>query len=247
MAGHSKWHNIQRRKGKQDAVRGQLFTKISRDIYHAAKEGGGNPDTNFRLKVAVERARQSNLSADSIQRTIAKATGTLEGVTYEEIQYEGYGPHGVAILIDIVTDNRNRTAADIRHIFKKRGGNLGEAGSVAWMFERVGQISAPMNAQTDEESLMLELIEAGASDVEANDGVLQIQTAPEAFRAVRDTLDAMDIPYEDAELTYLPSTTVALTADAADEVDELIEALEAHDDVQTVYSNAVFPSGEEEL
>lgn len=247
MAGHSKWHNIQRRKGKQDAVRGQLFTKISRDIYHAAKEGGGNPDTNFRLKVAVERARQSNLSADSIQRTIAKATGTLEGVTYEEIQYEGYGPHGVAILIDIVTDNRNRTAADIRHIFKKRGGNLGEAGSVAWMFERVGQISAPMNAQTDEESLMLELIEAGASDVEANDGVLQIQTAPEAFRAVRDTLDAMDIPYEDAELTYLPSTTVALTADAVDEVDELIEALEAHDDVQTVYSNAVFPSGEEEL
>lgn len=141
MSGHSKWHNIQRRKGKQDAVRGQLFTKLSKDIYQAAREGGGNPDTNFRLKTAIERARANNLPAENIARTIAKATGTLEGVTYEELLYEGFGPHGVALLIEIVTDNRNRTAADVRHIFRKRGGSLGESGSVAWMFQRQGQIT----------------------------------------------------------------------------------------------------------
>ncbi|MCL6636800.1 MAG: YebC/PmpR family DNA-binding transcriptional regulator, partial [Alicyclobacillus sp.] len=138
MAGHSKWHNIQRHKGKQDALRGQLFTKLSRDIYLAAKEGGGNPGTNFRLKTAIERAKEHNLPADSIARTIAKATGAVQGVTYEELVYEGYGPHGVAVMLEIVTDNRNRTAADIRHIFHKRGGSLGESGCVAWMFDRIG-------------------------------------------------------------------------------------------------------------
>ncbi|GEO24222.1 putative transcriptional regulatory protein [Alicyclobacillus acidoterrestris] len=246
MSGHSKWHNIQRRKGKQDAVRGQLFTKLSRDIYLAAKEGGGNPETNFRLKVAIERAKQSNLPADNIARTIAKATGTLEGVTYEEIQYEGYAPHGVAVLIDIVTDNRNRTAADIRHIFKKRGGSLGESGSVAWMFTRTGQISCSKSQVTDAEAFMLAVIEAGADDVEESDDAFLITTSVESFRDVRSAIESMGIDYEDAELTYVPSTTVEVSGEAADEVFGLIEALEAHDDVQNVYHNADAPDDEEE-
>ncbi|MFB5192087.1 YebC/PmpR family DNA-binding transcriptional regulator [Alicyclobacillus fastidiosus] len=246
MSGHSKWHNIQRRKGKQDAVRGQLFTKLSRDVYLAAKEGGGNPDTNFRLKVAIERAKQSNLPADNITRTIAKATGSLEGVTYEEIQYEGYAPHGVAVLLDIVTDNRNRTAADVRHIFKKRGGNLAESGAVAWMFTRTGQISVERARVTDAEAFMLEVIEAGADDVEESDDVFLITTSVEAFRSVRSAIEAMGLEYEDAELTYVPSTTVEVQDEAADDVFGLIEALEAHDDVQTVYHNAVTPDDEED-
>ncbi|WAH38419.1 YebC/PmpR family DNA-binding transcriptional regulator [Alicyclobacillus dauci] len=246
MSGHSKWHNIQRRKGKQDAVRGQLFTKLSRDVYLAAKEGGGNPETNFRLKVAIERAKQSNLPAENISRTIAKATGTLEGVTYEEIQYEGYGPQGVAILLDIVTDNRNRTAADIRHIFKKRGGNLGESGAVAWMFTRRGQITVDKANVGDSEEFMLTVIEAGADDVEETEDEFLITTSVELFRPVRQTLESMNIAYEDAELTYVPSTTVELSDEAKDEVFDLIEALEEHDDVQTVYSNVAFSEDDED-
>lgn len=244
MAGHSKWHNIQRRKGKQDAVRGQLFTRLSKDIYQAAKEGGANPDTNFRLKVAIDRAKQNNLPADSITRTIAKATGTLEGVTYEEIQYEGYGPNGVAILIDIVTDNRNRTAADIRHIFKKRGGSLAEAGAVAWMFNRIGQITIPKEAASDPESLMLNAIEFGATDVEETDEEFVITTEPEMFMQVRDGLEQQNVNCEDAQLTYVPSTTIDVSSEAADDVDSLITALEENDDVQTVYHNANFVESE---
>lgn len=240
MAGHSKWHNIQRRKGKQDAVKGQLFTQLSRDVYLAAKEGGGNPETNFRLKAAIDKAKASNLPADNIARTIAKATGTLEGVSYEEMLYEGYGPHGVAILLDIVTDNRNRTAADMRHIFKKRGGNLAESGAVAWMFERVGQLSVEKDQVSDGETLMLELIEVGAEDVEETDTDYFVRTSPESFTAVRDLVERLSLRYEDAMLTYVPSTTVPVNGEAADEVYDLIEALEAQDDVQTVYSNAEF-------
>lgn len=246
MSGHSKWHNIQRRKGKQDSMRGQLFTRLSKDVYQAAKEGGGNPETNFRLKVAVDRAKSSNLSADSIARTIAKATGTLAGVTYEELQYEGFGPHGIAILIDIVTDNRNRTAADIRHLFKKRGGNLGESGVVAWMFQRQGQISVAKSAIEDGEALMLLAIEAGASDVEESPSHYVLITEPESFRTVRTALESQGIAYEEAELTYEPSTTVALSDEALDEVLDLLDALEALDDVQTVYSNVLLENDQEE-
>lgn len=247
MSGHSKWHNIQRRKGKQDSIRGQLFTRLSRDVYQAAKEGGGNPETNFRLKVAIERAKSSNLSAESITRTIAKATGTLEGVTYEELQYEGFGPHGVAILIDIVTDNRNRTAADVRHIFKKRGGNLGESGVVAWMFHRQGQIIVTKSSVDDGEALMLTAIEAGAMDVEETALNYLILTEPESFRSVRVALEQTGIRYEEAELTYEPSTTVELSDEALEEVLDLLEALEAYDDVQTVYSNVHFESESSEF
>jgi YebC/PmpR family DNA-binding regulatory protein len=242
MAGHSKWHNIQRRKGKQDSLRGQLFTKLSRDIYNAAKEGGGNPETNFRLKVAIERARENNLPLENIQRTIAKATGALKGVTYEELLYEGYGPGGVAVMLEIVTDNRNRTAADVRHIFSKRGGNLGESGCVNWMFRRVGQIvvrKADCPLSTDD--LMLAALEAGADDVEEAEETYVIITAPDQFAAVRDALEARQLPIEDAELTYVPLSTVPVSDDVADAVMDLIDALEAHDDVQNVYTNAEWP------
>lgn len=241
MSGHSKWHNIQRRKGKQDALRGQLFTRLSRDIYHAAKEGGGNPDTNFRLKVAIERAKQSNLPADSIARTIAKATGTLQGVTYEEVLYEGYGPGGVAVLLEIVTDNRNRTAADIRHIFKKRGGNLGESGSVAWMFERLGRITIAANGGVSYDDLLLTAIEAGATDLKEENGQYVVTTEPEAFAGVRSKLEAAGLMLDDAELVYEPKVTMDVVGETADSVIGLLEALENHDDVQTVYSNANFP------
>lgn len=238
MSGHSKWHNIQRRKGKQDAVRGQLFTKLSRDVYLAAKEGGGNPDTNFRLKVAIERARQSNLPAENISRTIAKATGTLAGVTYEEVIYEGYGPYGVAVMLEIVTDNRNRTAADVRHIFSKRGGNLGESGCVAWMFKRVGAITIlKEGCPADSDTVLLQALEAGAEDVKEFDEAYEITTAPEMFTSVRDEIEKMGYSLEDAELTYQADTLVALDEEKSETVMDLIDALEAHDDVQNVYTN----------
>ncbi len=238
MSGHSKWHNIQRRKGKQDAVRGQLFTKLSRDVYRAAKEGGGNPETNFRLKVALERAKQSNLPADNIARTIAKATGTMPGVTYEEIIYEGYGPGGIAVMLDIVTDNRNRTAADIRHIFSKRGGNLGESGCVAWMFKRVGELTiAKDGCPLDADDLMMLALEAGAEDVKETDEEFVVVTEPETFTQVRDALEQSKLTLSDAEITYEPQTTMTVSGEQADAVLDLIDALEAHDDVQDVYAN----------
>ncbi|WP_062307524.1 YebC/PmpR family DNA-binding transcriptional regulator [Alicyclobacillus sendaiensis] len=236
MAGHSKWHNIQRRKGKQDAIRGQLFTKLSKDIYQAAREGGGNPETNFRLRVAIERARANNLPMENIQRTIAKATGQLEGVTYEELLYEGYGPHGVALLLEILTDNRNRTAAEVRHLFRKHGGNLAESGAVAWMFQRFGEIVVPKD-KVDADELMMVALEAGAEDVIERSRTYVVKTAPDNFRAVRMSLEEKGIPYEEASLTYEASTKMDLPEDALEQVYDLVEALESLDDVQTVYTN----------
>ncbi|MBX5436977.1 MAG: YebC/PmpR family DNA-binding transcriptional regulator [Alicyclobacillaceae bacterium] len=238
MAGHSKWHNIQRRKGKQDAIRGQLFTKLCRDIYQAAKEAGGNPDTNFRLKVAIERARSANVPVDTITRTIAKATGSVEGVQYEELTYEGYGPGGIAVMLDIVTDNRNRTAAEIRHIFSKRGGSLGEAGCVSWMFRRIGSLVVVKEGLAiSGDDLMMLALEAGADDVREEADVYEIVTAPEAFTAVRDALEQAGVKLEDAELTYEPNATVQVAGEQADAILSLMEALEQHDDVQNVYTN----------
>ena len=238
MSGHSKWHNIQRRKGKQDSVRGVLFTKLSRDIYQAAKEGGGNPDVNFRLKVAIDRARQSNLPMESINRTIAKATGTLEGVTYEELVYEGYGPSGVALLMEIVTDNRNRTAADVRHILSKRGGNLGESGCVAWMFRRVGRMTISKESTNFTlDDVILAALESGADDVRESDEEYEVICVPEQFAAVRDALEANGLTLEDSELAYEPTTDLAVSEEVADKVLDLIDALEEHDDVQNVYTN----------
>ena len=240
MSGHSKWHNIQRRKGKQDTARGQLFTRLSRDVYFAAKEGGGNPDANFRLKVAIERAKESNLPADNISRTIAKATGTLQGVTYEELLYEGYGPGGVAVLIEIVTDNRNRTAADIRHIFKKRGGNLGESGSVGWMFQRIGRFVVDKSQNMSEDELLLLILDAGADDLRLEDDERVIVCGTSQFSTVRDALEAHGLVLSEAELTYEPTTATPVDGEAADAILDLLEALQAHDDVQSVYANATF-------
>ncbi|SIT07251.1 YebC/PmpR family DNA-binding transcriptional regulator [Alicyclobacillus vulcanalis] len=236
MAGHSKWHNIQRRKGKQDAIRGQLFTKLSKDIYQAAREGGGNPETNFRLRVAIERARANNLPMENIQRTIAKATGQLEGVTYEELLYEGYGPHGVALLIEILTDNRNRTAAEVRHLFRKHGGNLAESGAVAWMFHRYGRIVVPKEG-VDADDLMMVALEAGADDVVERARTYVVKTSPESFRDVRLSLEQRGIPYEEASLSYEASTKMDLPESSLEQVYDLVEALESLDDVQTVYTN----------
>jgi YebC/PmpR family DNA-binding regulatory protein len=238
MSGHSKWHNIQRRKGKQDSVRGQLFTKLSKDIYLAAKEGGGNPDTNFRLKTALERARQSNLPADSITRTIAKATGTLEGHHYEELLYEGYGPAGTAVMMEVVTDNRNRTAADVRHIFAKRGGNLGESGCVAWMFRRIGEISIDKaTTSLSFDDLMLLVLDAGADDIKETEDQYVVTTAPEQLAAVRDHLEESGLTLADAEITYEPQNTIPVEGETLDQVLDLVDALEAYDDVQSVYAN----------
>lgn len=243
MSGHSKWHNIQRRKGKQDAVRGQVFTRLSKDIYQAAKEGGSNPDTNFRLKVAIERGKAGNLPVDTIARTIAKATGTLQGVSYEEILYEGYGPGGVAVMLDIVTDNRNRTVADIRHIFKKRGGNLGESNSVGWMFDKIGRfvVEKTSSQLNDADELLLIVLDAGASDLQEDDEQFVITTPPDAFKSVRDALEGAGLSLSEAELTYEPNVSADVDGELVDAVLELIDVLEANDDVQTVYTNANFP------
>ena len=238
MSGHSKWHNIQRRKGKQDAERGQLFTKLSRDVYSAAKEGGGNPDTNFRLKTAIDRAKQSNVPADNIARTIAKATGTLEGVTYEELLYEGYGPYGVAVMMEIVTDNRNRTAADIRYIFSKHGGNLGESGCVSWMFNRVGSMAVrKSDTNLNADDLMMMVLEAGASDFRESEDEYVVVTEPSEFAKVRDALEAEGLTLSDSELTYEPKTSVMLQGHAAERMLDLVDSLSEHDDVQNVYAN----------
>ncbi|MDI3257503.1 MAG: YebC/PmpR family DNA-binding transcriptional regulator [Kyrpidia sp.] len=238
MSGHSKWHNIQRRKGRQDAVRGQLFTKVSREIYAAARQGGGNPETNYRLKTAVEKARAANMPMDTIQRTIDKAVGNVEGVNYEEVIYEGYGPGGAAVMVQLLTDNRNRTAAEIRHIFSKRGGSLGESGCVAWMFDRKGVIEIPKDGRSgSEDDVMMAALEAGAEDFTAEEDRYVVTAAPEQFAKVREELERMGIPVETAEVTFVPQTTVTLEGEDARRMVALLEALEEHDDVQNVFSN----------
>ncbi|GAX91477.1 YebC/PmpR family DNA-binding transcriptional regulator [Effusibacillus lacus] len=246
MAGHSKWKNIQHRKGKQDALRGKLFTKISREIFSAARSGGGNPDTNFRLRMAIDKAREANMPSDNIQRTIDKALGNIPGVTYEEMVYEGYGPGGVAVMLELLTDNRNRTAAEIRHIFSKRGGNLGETGCVGWMFERKGVLTVNKeDSSLSEDDLMMLALDAGAQDFSAEDDQYEITTAPEDFAAVQEALVGQGVKFEDATVTFVPQNTVELRGEDARKMLELYEALEEHDDVQAVYSN--FEISDEEL
>ncbi|MBX6395355.1 MAG: YebC/PmpR family DNA-binding transcriptional regulator [Alicyclobacillaceae bacterium] len=246
MAGHSKWKNIQHRKGKQDAIRGQLFTKLSREIYAAARQGGGNPETNLRLKTAIEKARAANMPMENIQRTIDKALGNVEGVTYEEMMYEGYGPGGAAVMVQLLTDNRNRTAAEIRHIFSKRGGSLGETGCVAWMFSRKGVIEIPKDrCPCSEDDVMMAALEAGAEDFSVEEEAYVITVEPEQFAEVKERLEKEGLPVVQAEVTYVPQTTVTLEGEEARQMLELLEALEQHDDVQNVFSN--FDMSEETL
>jgi len=239
MSGHSKWANIKRRKAAVDAQKGRIFTKLTREIIVAARQGGGNPESNMRLKTAIEKARAANLPMENIQRAIARGTGELEGVTYEELVYEGFGPGGVAVIVDAMTDNRNRTTSDVRHIFQKHGGNLGETGSVAWMFDRKGVITVNADAvKVGEDGMLLLAADAGAEDVTLEDGVFEITTAAGDLEKVRAALEQQGIPVESAEVTRVPKTTVSLSGEIAEKVLRLADALEEHDDVQDVFINA---------
>ncbi|MDR2851955.1 MAG: YebC/PmpR family DNA-binding transcriptional regulator [Burkholderiaceae bacterium] len=238
MAGHSKWANIQHRKGRQDEKRGRLWTRAIREIMVAARAGGGDLDANARLRLAVDKAKAVNLPADTIKRNIDKATGNLEGVSYEEIRYEGYGVGGAAILVDAVTDNRVRTVADVRHVFSKYGGNMGSEGSVAFQFKHCGQIIfAP---GVNENQVMEAALEAGAEDVITDeDGAIEVLTAVADFEAVRDALGAAGLKSEVAEITMRAENTIDLAGEDAARMQRLLDALEDLDDVQDVYHNAV--------
>ncbi|ARU56604.1 hypothetical protein OLMES_2551 [Oleiphilus messinensis] len=237
MAGHSKWANIKHRKAAQDAKRGKVFTKVIREIVVAARAGGGVIEDNPRLRAAVDKALGANMKRDTIDKAIARGAGGNDGDNYDELTYEGYGPGGVAILVEAMTDNRNRTVAEVRHAFSKAGGNLGTDGSVAYLFEKKGVLQfAP---GTDEETVMEAALEAGAEDVlTSDDGSIEVITLPEAFGAVKDGLQAANLTPESSEVTMVPSNEVALDVDMAEKVLRLVDALEDLDDVQNVYSNS---------
>ena len=241
MSGHSKWAGIKHKKAVVDAKRGQAFTRASREITIAAREGGGDPEGNFRLRLAVQKAREVNMPADKIQAAIDRGTGAAKGAALEEVRYEGYGPAGVAIMVDAVTDNRNRTAPAIRHAFSKHGGNLAESNAVAWMFERKGVISVTA-AGKDPDEIQLAAIEAGAEDIQVDDGAIEITTEPASFEAVRSAVEQLGVAIENAELTMQPKQTVPVGEDKATAVLRLLEALEEDDDVQQVYANFDIPA-----
>ena len=237
MAGHSKWANIQHRKGRQDEKRQRVWTRVVREIMVAARTGGGDPSANPRLRLAIEKAKAANMPADTIKRNIDKATGNLEGVSYEEIRYEGYGIGGAAIIIDTMTDNRVRTVAEVRHAFSKYGGNMGTEGSVAFQFKLCGQlVFAP---GTDEDKVMDVALEAGAEDVIADEeGAIEVLTSPADFEAVKNALEAAGLKPELAEVTMRPENTIELTGDDAARMQKLIDVIEDLDDVQEVFHNA---------
>jgi len=237
MAGHSKWANIQHRKGRQDEKRQRIWTRVVREIMVAARTGGGDAAANPRLRLAIDKAKAANMPADTIKRNIDKATGNLEGVSYEEIRYEGYGIGGAAIIVDTMTDNRVRTVAEVRHIFSKYGGNLGSEGSVAFQFQHCGQIILAPGA--DEDKVMEVALEAGADDVIADeDGVIEVLTSPAQFEAVRDALQAAGFAPEVAEVTLRAENTIALAGEDGQKMQKLLDMLEDLDDVQEVYHNA---------
>ncbi|HHU76453.1 MAG TPA: YebC/PmpR family DNA-binding transcriptional regulator [Firmicutes bacterium] len=243
MAGHSKWANVKHRKARADAQKGKIFTKIAREITVAAKEGGGDLDANFRLRLAVQKAREANLPNDNITRAIQRGLGELEGAELEQVTYEGYGPGGIAVLIDIMTDNRNRTAPEIRHIFSRRGGNMGESGCVAWMFKRKGYFTLEkQKSLPSEDDLMTIALENGADDFQEEDNSYVIITPPEEFENMRDAFREREIEFSTAEVTMVPENTIFLDdAEEAAKVLGLLEALEEHDDVQNVYANFDIP------
>lgn len=237
MSGHSKWANIKRRKGAQDAERAKAFTKISREIIVAVQQGGPDPDGNFRLKLMIQKAKAANMPNDNINRCIQKAAGNAEGSKMDEIIYEGYGPAGTAILLEIMTDNRNRTASEIRYLFSRNGGNLGETGCVAWMFDRIGRIVIPMEGK-DEDTVMMTALDAGAEDVAFEDGNCEVTTLPENLEDVRKELEAAGLEMTEVEVTRVPQNTVAVEdVEQARQVLKLYDALDEYDDVQNAYSN----------
>jgi len=240
MSGHSKWSTIKHKKGAADAKRGKIFTKLIKEITVAARMGGGDPDTNPRLRTAVAAAKSQNMPKDNLERAIKKGTGELEGVDYEEISYEGYGPGGVAVLVECLTDNKNRTIADVRYIFSKAGGNIGTDGCVSWMFDKKGLIAVDKSA-TDEDTLMEVGLEAGAEDVTDEGDNFEIITAPEDFDAVKEAVENASINYELAEVTMLPQNTTTLEGKDAEKMVRFMEALDDCDDIQQFYTNADIP------
>jgi YebC/PmpR family DNA-binding regulatory protein len=238
MSGHSKWHSIRHKKAKEDAKRGKIFTKLIRELTVSARAGGGDPTMNPRLRTAIDHAKAENMPADNIDRAVKKGTGDLEGVRYEEYTYEGYGPGGTAILVEVMTDNKNRCTAEVRHIFSKQNGNLGENGCVAWIFEKKGYLSVPAEGM-DEETLMEIVLGAGADDIveDTEDKQFEVYSTLEAFQAVKEALDAKGVTYQAADITMIPKNTVRLQGKEAEQSLRLMDALEDNDDVQNVYSN----------
>jgi YebC/PmpR family DNA-binding regulatory protein len=245
MSGHSKWSTIKRKKGANDAQRAKIFTKIAREISVVVREGGPDPDNNSRLRDVIGKARSANMPNDNVMRTIKKAAGDNDGAVYETITYEGYGPKGVAVIVETLTDNRNRTAGDVRHYFDKFGGNLGQNGCVSYMFDRKGVIDIERTDSINEDDLMMCALEAGADDVSADEDEFEVETSPEFFQQVRDALEQAGYSFDSAQISYVPQTMIALE----DEKDilfmnKLIEALEDNDDVQNIYHNWDTPDEE---
>ncbi|RKX69416.1 YebC/PmpR family DNA-binding transcriptional regulator [candidate division TA06 bacterium] len=241
MSGHSKWSSIKHKKAKEDDKRGKVFTKLIKELTMAAREGGGDPDSNSRLRNAIQSAKSANMPSDNIDRAIKKGTGELPGVLYEEITYEGYGPHGVAIIVEVVTDNKNRATAEIRHVFDKYHGNLGALGSVNWMFDSKGIITLPESEGKDEDKLMEIILEAGAEDMTKEDDLIVVSTDSHNLYNVKNALDESNIKYDSVELTKIPQTTVKLNEKQAESVLKLMHSLDDLDDVQNTYSNFDIP------
>ena len=246
MSGHSKWANIKNKKEKTDAQRGKIFTKIGREIAIAVKEGGGaDPANNSKLRDVIAKAKAANMPNDNISRSIKKAAGEAGSVNYEELVYEGYGPGNVAVFVEIVTDNHNRISAEMKHIFSKAGGNLGATGSVAWMFDKKGQIVIERTALMNEDEVMEQALEAGADDFVALDDVFEVYTAPADFSAVREALETQGYTFLKAEVAMIPQNTVNITdQETVDKVNRFLDALDDNDDVQEVFHNAVLPEEE---
>jgi DNA-binding regulatory protein, YebC/PmpR family len=239
MSGHSKWATTKRKKAVIDSKRGKVFTKLIKEITISAREGGGDPIGNPRLRLAIDNAKAANMPADNIERAVKKATGELEGQSYSELTYEGYAPAGIAILVDVATDNKNRTVAEVRHIFSKHGGTMGESGSVAWMFNKKGVITLPIQGKTEDEIMEI-IIDAGADDMQTDEEFFEVQTSLEYFEKVRKALLDKKITVENASLQWVAKNTILIKGEDAEKVIRLIETLEDNDDVQNVFSNADF-------
>jgi len=244
MSGHSKWVNIRIKKGKMDALRGKAFTRLAKDIISAARAGGGDPNNNLRLRNAIQKAKEASMPADNIKRAIMRGTGELDGAQYEEITYEGYGPGGVAVMVETMTDNRHRTAPEVRSIFRAHGGNLGESGCVGYMFDQQGIILVSRE-NADEDTVMMAALDAGADDVKSEDEeYFEVLTGPNDVYKVREAMEAAGLTIEEAEVRMIPQNTVAVTGKDAQQVLKMIDSLEENDDVQNVYSNADIPDEE---
>ncbi|GAA0082401.1 YebC/PmpR family DNA-binding transcriptional regulator [Clostridium sporogenes] len=246
MSGHSKWHNIQAKKGKVDAKRGKIFTKIGKEIVVAVKQGGPSADSNPRLRDVIAKAKANNMPNDTIERSIKKASGELNAVDYETITYEGYGPAGIAVLVDVLTDNKNRSAGNVRYAFTKQGGNMGSTGCVSFMFQSKGQIVIEKKDGLDEDELMMMALDAGAEDFESEDEVYVVTTSQEDFGTVREALESEGLEFLEAEIKMVPDTYTAIDEDTATKFQKMLDVLEDDDDVQNVYHNAELPEGWEE-